>query len=51
MNPQFSLTSAAERDLAEQVAYLGKDNPDLGERFLLGCDADVRGSHSFPGDG
>ena len=35
MNPQFSLTSAAERDLAEQAAYLGKDNPDLGERFLL----------------
>jgi plasmid stabilization system protein ParE len=34
MCPHVVLTSAAERDLAELAAYLGKDNPDVGERFL-----------------
>jgi hypothetical protein len=51
MNPRFSLTSAAEHDLAEQAAYLGRDNADVGERFLLAATQTSQDLLSAPATG
>jgi toxin ParE1/3/4 len=51
MNQWFSLTSAAEFELAEHAAYLGKDNADVGERFLLAATETFEDLLNSPGMG
>jgi toxin ParE1/3/4 len=51
MNPHVDLTSAAQRDLAECAAYLGQDNPDVGERFLLAATSTFEDVRSAPATG